>query len=83
MKKFGSILIIILLFSFSSNLFAEEASNSDDNTKVFDFDAADISGTKTKPAGSRIDALNTSKAKTQIRPREDFLPELSNSIDEL
>ncbi|MBN2693662.1 hypothetical protein JXR93_03280 [bacterium] len=83
MKKLGLIFLILSLFSFGTLLFADEEGGSDDNTKVFDFDAADISGTKTKPAGSRIDSLNTSKAKTQIRPREDFLPELSNSVDEL
>jgi len=55
----------------------------EENVKTFDFDSADITGNKTKPAGSSVDILKNTDMKTKIKPREDFLPELSGSIDEL
>ncbi len=76
-----SVIYFILIVLMSVAVLAQE--DKKDDTKIFDFDAADISGNKTKPAGSRVDSLKSSKTKTEVKPREDFLPELSSSVDEL
>jgi len=78
MNKLFLILTILVLSSFT--LFAE---NKEKEVKTFDFDSADITGNKTKPAGSNLDVLKNTDMKTKIKPREDFLPELSSSVDEL
>ena len=80
MKK----LLILLLVGgllFTTPLISED--KKEKNVKEFDFDAVDINGTKKKPAGSSIDSLRDTNQGTKIKPRENFLPELSNSIDEL
>ena len=78
MKRLSLLLIILVVVSFS--LIAKE---KEKELKTFDFDSADITGNKTKPAGSNVDILKSTDMKTKIKPREDFLPELSNSVDEL
>lgn len=78
MKK--SILLLIILVMISFSLIAKE---KEKEIKTFDFDSADITGNKTKPAGSNVDILKSTDMKTKIKPREDFLPELSSSVDEL
>jgi len=78
MKK--SILLLAILVMISFSLLAQE---KDKEVKTFDFDSADITGNKTKPAGSNVDILKSTDMKTKIKPREDFLPELSSSVDEL
>jgi len=78
MKK--SILLLAILVMISFSLLAAE---KEKEVKTFDFDSADITGNKTKPAGSNVDILKSTDMKTKIKPREDFLPELSSSVDEL
>jgi len=78
MKRSLLLLIAFVLISFS--LLAQE---KEKEVKTFDFDSADITGNKTKPAGSNVDILKGTDMKTKIKPREDFLPELSSSVDEL
>ncbi len=76
------LLSFLLLFTlvFSSPLYSVD---KEKNVKNFDFDAADIDGTKKKPAGSTINALRGTNQGTKIKPRKNFLPELSNTIDDL
>jgi hypothetical protein len=78
MKKLFLLLIIFTITNFS--LLAKE---KEKEVKTFDFDSADITGNKTKPAGSNVDILKSTDMKTKIKPREDFLSELSSSVDEL
>jgi len=75
------IMILLAVLAFSVNTFAGD--KKEENVKTFDFESADITGNKTKPAGSSLDVLKNTNMKTKIKPREDFLPELSGSIDEL
>ncbi len=70
-----------LLLMFSLPLFSEEKKEKE--VKTFDFESADIVGASKKPAGSNVDTLKGREMKTKIRPREDFLPELSSSVDEI
>ena len=79
MKSFMFILFILLFSALTLTAKDEE----EKNLKTFDFESADITGNKTKPAGSSLDVLKNTDMKTKIKPREDFLPELSGSIDEL
>ena len=80
MKILLSLLLLGALV-FTTPLISAEPKEKD--VKEFDFDAADITGNKKKPAGSTIDALRGTNQGTKIKPRKNFLPELSNSIDEL
>ena len=77
--------ILLSLLLMGSLLFTAPliSADKDKEVKEFDFAAADITGSKKKPAGSSIDSLRGTNQGTKIKPRKNFLPELSNSIDEL
>ena len=79
MKKLFLVLTILIL----SNFLLLAADKNEKDVKTFDFESADITGNKTKPAGSNLDVLKNTNMKTKIKPRENFLPELSSSVDEL
>ena len=81
MKILLSFLLMGALLFTTPLISADEG--QDKSVKEFDFAAADITGSKKKPAGSSIDSLRGTNQGTKIKPRKNFLPELSNSIDEL
>lgn len=77
----NKILMVLLIGMICLPLMGADPKKKDE-IKTFDFEAADISGQKTKPAGSSVTSLLNKKTKTTIKPRENFLPELSSSVDE-
>ncbi len=79
--KFLLSLLLLTALMFTTPLIS--ADKKEKEVKEFDFEAADITGNKKKPAGSTIDSLRGTNQGTTIKPRENFLPELSNTIDDL
>lgn len=74
----GKILIVLLIGMFALPLMGFDKQP----IKEFKFDKTEISGTGTKPHGVSINTLQGKLVKTTIKPRGNFLPELSSSVDE-
>ena len=79
MKSLVFILLTLTLASFT--LSAQQSDKKE--IKTFIFGEANITGTNSKPAQSNINVMKGEDLKTKIIPRDNFLPELSSSVDEI
>ena len=81
MKATFLCLIATIFLVSGMSLFAQQSDKKE--IKTFIFGQAEITGTNNKPAGVNIDTVGNKDMRTKVSPRENFLPELSSSVDEI
>ena len=96
MRRWVSSMALALAFSTGAAVFGASAALAQDNTvireadktefkkkTVIDFSDVTIQGELTKPEGSYLLNRKKTKFQTLLKIRQDFLPELFNSTDNL
>lgn len=90
MKRLIGTVCLLVMVSFSGAALAQEEGvvQQPDKTEykkktIIDFSDVTIQGELTKPEGSYLLNRKKTKFRTLLKTREDFLPELANSIDNL
>ncbi len=75
-------IFIIMLFIFVGfTAFSKE--NTDEKLTVHEFKGSEIGGNKENPLGTKIDSKKIENSKTKVNTRDDFLPEISDTADEI
>ena len=74
---------LLSLLLLGSLLFTAPLISADKDIKEFNFNTKDITGNAKKPVGSNVNVISDVDKVTKVKPREDFLSHLSNSIDDL
>jgi len=87
MKLFGAALVAFMLFGATSAMAEDEARPGDKvvykKKTVIDLTGATIEGELTKPEGSYVVARKVSRFSNLITLRENFVPEILVSTDQL
>lgn len=75
------IFIVVFFIFMSFMVFSKE--NTDGKVTVHEFKGSEIGGNKENPLGTKIDSKKIEDSKTKVNTRGDFLPEISDTADEI
>ena len=76
-----TIILITAITLISFSLYSQKTDKKE--IKTFTFTGSELNGNKNSLMTSNIESLNIKNIKTKISPRDNFLPELSSSVDDI
>lgn len=82
MNRIFVLVIVASLLVLPSLGFAQESSSSEEET-VYDFEGEDLTGVLLRPDGEQITGDQRGRTSSLINIRQDFIPEMLKSVENL